>query len=67
MTLPVEKNALFMTVSWMGDTTPCHHTCALQQWRHHLTACVKSNGKHGSLYNVSKKVGHVHNNSVNKW
>jgi len=31
---------LFTTVSWVGDTRPCHHACAVQQWRHRLTACL---------------------------
>ena len=30
----------------MGDARPFHHACAVQQWRHHLTSCVKVSGEH---------------------
>jgi len=29
----------------MGDSKPHHHACAVQQWRHHLIACVKASGE----------------------
>jgi len=35
-----------MTVYWVGDARPCHHACAVQQWRHRPTACVKASGEH---------------------
>jgi len=25
---------------------PYHQACAVQQWRRHLTACVKASGEH---------------------
>ena len=30
----------------LGDVRPYHHACAVQQRRHHLTACVKASGEH---------------------
>jgi len=24
---------------WMGNAKPCHHSCAIQHWCHHLTMC----------------------------
>jgi len=30
----------------VGDARPRRHACAVQQWRHRLTARVKVNGEH---------------------
>jgi len=31
--------------SW-GDTRQYHHACAVQQWCHYLTVCVKASREH---------------------
>jgi len=36
---------LFTTVYCMDIARPCHHACAVQRWRHHLTARVKASGE----------------------
>jgi len=33
----------------MGDHRPYHHACAAQQWRHHLTVCVKASDEYFKL------------------
>jgi len=33
---------IFMTVYWWEDARPYHDACVVQQWRHHLWACVKA-------------------------
>jgi len=33
-------------IGGVSAVRPYHHVCAVQQWRHHLTACVKASDEH---------------------